>query len=129
VPTDDRVALTDDPEREVSGMGVNEDDPRGFAGRCEYAWCTTEHGATVHPDDEVHRSGGVGFPARVRGGAERGPGIATDVEIGVLRRPSDTENWLVIEVAGGGLAMTAEGARALRRALVDDPQIQAALSP
>ncbi|MCC4248533.1 MULTISPECIES: hypothetical protein [Microbacterium] len=129
MPTDDRVALADDPEKEVSGMSEDDVRPRHSNGRCAFAWCTTLHGETTHPDDEDHRSAGAGFSARLRGVDESGRGAAVDVEVGILRRRDDTENWLVIEVGGGGLALSAEGARELRRALADDPQIREALRP
>lgn len=97
--------------------------------RCDLAWCTTPHGETVHPDDEAHRSEGVGFLARVRGVREIGPGVDVDVEVGLLRRKDDLESWLVIEGADGtGLELSLEGARRLRRVLEGDPYIRAALA-
>ena len=96
--------------------------------RCSFAWCATRHGATVHPDDEAHRSTGAGFPARVRGTGEAGPGADADVEVGILRRSDDSENWLVIEVGGHGLALSRDGARELCRVLANDPQVRDALS-
>lgn len=97
--------------------------------RCDLAWCTTPHGDTVHPDDEVHRSEGVGFLARIRAVREAGPGVEAEVEVGLLRRKDDIEGWLVIEGADGtGLELSFEGARRLRRVLDGDPQIRAALA-
>lgn len=96
---------------------------------CSFEWCETAHDDTAHPEDEAHRSVGVGFVARVRGVHDRGPGVWRDVEVGVLRRRNDTESWLVIEAEDGtGLAINVDGARELRRALADDPQIRRAFS-
>jgi hypothetical protein len=128
VPTDDRGVLADDPEREVSGMSENDVHPRHSGARCTYAWCTTRHGLTVHPDDETHRSSGSGFTARVRGSDESGAGRESEVEVGILRRPGDVENWLAIELGSVGLALSIDGARELRRVLAEDPQIREALS-
>jgi hypothetical protein len=82
--------------------------------RCAYAWCVTDHGRTVHPDDEDHRSAGSGFAARVRDGSSLGCGEITDLEIGVLRRRGDAETWISIESgAGVSLALPLVDARAL----------------
>ncbi len=102
--------------------------PRSEVARCGFAWCTTLHGSTVHPDDETHRSAGIAFPARVRGVHEQGRGTEADVEVGVLRRTDDADDWLVIEVGGGGLALSLSGAAELRRILTEDPGIGGALS-
>lgn len=102
--------------------------PRPETARCGFAWCTTLHGSTVHPDDEAHRSAGIAFAARVRGVDEKGRGRDADVEVGVLRRPDDADDWIVIEVAGGGFALSPGGAAELRRILVEDPGIGRALS-
>ncbi|CAH0254766.1 hypothetical protein [Microbacterium sp. Bi128] len=129
MPTDDRVVRADDPEKEVSGMSEFDVRPPRRARRCGFAWCTTRHGETAHPDDEAHRSDGVAFSARVRAVDERGPGVDAEVEVGLLRRVTDQDTWLVIEAASGtGLALTLEGARELRRVLDGDPQVRAALS-
>ena len=101
--------------------------PRLATTRCEFTWCTTRHGDTVHPDDETHRSAGIAFTARVRGVAAIARGVEADVEVGILRRPGDTENWLVIEVAGGGISLSQSGAAELRRILRDDPDVREAL--
>lgn len=98
------------------------------AGSCPYAWCTTDHGATVHPDDEVHRSAGAAVEIRVRRADDHAPGAPATVEVGLLRRPDDTETWLVIDDgAAVSLAMTLEGARRLREACDRDPLLRAAL--
>ncbi len=103
--------------------------PPRRARRCDFAWCTTRHGETAHPDDEAHRSDGVAFSARARAVEGRGSGVDAEVEVGLLRRVTDHDTWLVIEAASGtGLALTLEGARELRRVLDGDPQIRAALS-
>ncbi|MBQ9916697.1 hypothetical protein AB0870_03000 [Microbacterium proteolyticum] len=109
-------------------MSENDVHPRHSGARCTYAWCTTRHGLTVHPDDETHRSSGSGFTARVRGSDESGAGRESEVEVGILRRPGDVENWLAIELGSVGLALSIDGARELRRVLAEDPQIREALS-
>lgn len=108
-------------------MSENDVQSRSVGARCTYAWCTTRHGRTIHPDDETHRSSGSGFPARVRG-SEEAAGTERQVEVGILRRPGDVENWLAIEVGSIELALSMDGARELRRVLADDPQIREALS-
>lgn len=86
--------------------------------RCTYAWCVTEHGATVHPDDEVHRSAGRSLTVRARRSDAEGTGQETELEIGALRRAGDAETWIVIETGiGASLALTREGARLLGRQL------------
>jgi hypothetical protein len=124
VPTDDRFAREGDPEKEVSGMRENDVRPLRPQARCGFPWCTTLHGETAHPDDEAHRSAGAGFTARVRSVDETGAGVETDVEVGILRRLDDDQNWLVLEVAGGGLAFARDGVLELRRILVENPQIR-----
>ncbi|WP_153001448.1 hypothetical protein [Microbacterium testaceum] len=95
--------------------------------RCAFVWCTTEHGRTVHPDDETHRSAGAGFPARVREGVIAGGGMATDVEVGLVRGPDDRETWVALEFGAGRMvAIDAEAARVLGRLLCEDPDIAAA---
>ncbi len=95
---------------------------------CVFAWCTTAHGETVHPDDEVHRSAGTGFPARVRDVHGSGAGLSTDVEVGVLRRDDDVQAWVVLEFGGGpAIAIDPEAARTLGRILRDDPDLVATL--
>ncbi|MFS0792949.1 hypothetical protein [Microbacterium sp. 1P10AE] len=126
MPTDDRVAREGDPEKEVSGMRENDVRPVRTEARCGFPWCTTLHGETAHPDDEAHRSAGVGFTARVRSVDETGAGAEADVEVGILRRLDDDEDWLVVEVAGEGLAFGRDGVRQLRRILVENPQIREA---
>ncbi|MDF2990788.1 MAG: RecA-superfamily ATPase [Microbacterium sp.] len=97
------------------------------AAPCPFPWCTTDHGKTVHPDDETHRSAGVGFAARVRDGLVGGPGILTDVEVGILRRDDDEESWVSLEFGGGhGVAIDLGAARTLGRLLRDDPDLAAA---
>lgn len=97
---------------------------------CAFAWCTTAHGATAHRDDEAHRSAGRGFLSRVRRPDDAGRGDETDVEVGLLRRLTDDDTWVVIETgAGPGIALSLAGARELRRLLAEDPQLRAALAP
>lgn len=103
----------------------------GAAGvaRCGFAWCATEHGDTVHPADEDHRSVGWGSPGRVRDGRGVGPGAETDIEIGVLRRKDDAHTWVVIDAGAGlSIALSPEAAFTLGRRLVDDPDVRAARS-
>lgn len=86
--------------------------------RCVHVWCVSEHGATVHPDDEDHRSAGVSVTVRARRGDARGPGEETELELGALRRADDLETWIVIETGiGVSLALTREGAQLLERRL------------
>ncbi|MDF2045879.1 hypothetical protein [Microbacterium sp. Kw_RZR3] len=95
--------------------------------KCAFVWCTTEHGHTVHPDDEVHRSAGTGFPARVREGFVGG-GTVTDIEVGLVRGPDDRETWVALEFgAGRTVAIDAAAARVLGRLLREDRDIAAAL--
>ena len=95
--------------------------------RCAFEWCTTEHGRTVHPDDEAHRSAGTGFPARVREGFVGG-GIVTDIEVGLVRGPDDRETWVALEFGSGcTVAIDAAAARVLGRLLREDRDIAAAL--
>lgn len=89
--------------------------------RCALTWCVTAHGETVHPDDDDHRSAGVGMMVRARRGDARGPGEETELEIGALRRSDDSETWIVIEAGiGVSLALTRDGARSLSRRLRDE---------
>lgn len=93
---------------------------------CTYRWCTTEHGATTHPDDEDHRSRGILLPATTR--ARRAPARDTEVEVGLLRHQDDDESWFVIEDGNGvHLEVTLDTARSLLRAIRNDPSLSAAL--
>ncbi|MCJ1706413.1 hypothetical protein [Microbacterium sp. VKM Ac-2923] len=97
--------------------------------RCVFAWCVTEHGATVHPDDEDHRSVGVSVTVRARRGDAGGPGEETELELGALRRAGDSETWIVIETGiGVSLALTREGAHLLQRRLLGEIGTDGALS-
>lgn len=89
--------------------------------RCALVWCVTAHGETVHPDDDDHRSAGIGVTVRARRGEARGSGEETELEIGALRRSDDAETWIVIETGiGVSLALTRDGARSLSRRLSDE---------
>lgn len=89
--------------------------------RCIHPWCVTEHGATVHPDDEDHRSAGAALTVRARRAEARGPGGETQLELGALRRVGESETWIVIETGiGASLALTRDGARLLQRRLHDE---------
>jgi len=123
VPADVRVAeFCGGPERVVSGMPADDRFAREVkTRRCPYEWCVTAHGATVHPDDEDHRSAGRGFRAWVRDGSGRGTGTLSDVEVGALRRTDDDRTWVVVETGAGiALALDADAARSLGRRLTDD---------
>lgn len=96
--------------------------------QCAFAWCTTEHGRTVHPDDETHRSAGVGLRAHVREGLSAGAGVLTRLEVGLVRGLNDRETWVALEFgAGCAIAIDAVTARTLGRLLRDDPDIAAAI--
>ncbi|MDF2664208.1 MAG: RecA-superfamily ATPase [Microbacterium sp.] len=95
---------------------------------CAFAWCTTDHGETVHPDDEIHRSAGTGFPARVRDGHLGSADVLRDIEVGVIRRPDDAESWVALEFgAGYAVAIDVVAARTLGRLLRDASAVAAAL--
>lgn len=97
---------------------------------CGFAWCVTEHGSTVHPDDEDHRSAGVGMTVRVRDDVTRGPGVSTKVEVGLLRRIDESETWLVVEAgAGSSLSIPLHSARALVASVRDDSRVGGLLVP
>lgn len=99
------------------------------AAPCSFAWCTTNHGRTVHPDDEIHRSAGTGFIARVRGGDVGGAGVLTDVEVGLVRRSDDDDAWVALEFGGGhAIAIDPGAARTLGRLLRDDPVLAVVLA-
>ena len=101
---------------------------RAQATRCAFVWCTTDHGETVHPADETHRSAGTGFAARVRDGLHGGAGTLTEIEVGVLRRHDDAESWVALEFgAGYAIAIDVGAARRLGRLLRDSPDIAAAV--
>ncbi len=108
------------PARKVSGMDERLPGRRDDQQRCIHEWCVTDHGATVHPDDEDHRSAGVALTVRARRGDARGGGEDTTLELGALRRADDADTWIVIETGiGVSLALTREGARALQRRLAE----------
>jgi hypothetical protein len=92
-------------------------------------WCTSEHGATLHPDDEDHRSSGVAVPLTVRTAGSAGVAAETDAEIGLLRRRSDSTNWLVIEDGANlHVELTLDSARRLVAAVSQDPVLRAAIA-
>ncbi|WP_298871239.1 hypothetical protein [uncultured Microbacterium sp.] len=94
--------------------------------RCAFEWCATDHGRTVHADDEDHRSEGVAVALRVRAAASSGPGRLDDYEVGLLRRSADDETWLVVEAPGGvSIAMSREAARAVVHAVRVDRHLRA----
>lgn len=64
---------------------------------CPYRWCVTEHGRTLHPDDEDHRSIGVAIPLEVRRTGDPATVRTVIVEVGLYRRRTDDETWLVFD--------------------------------
>jgi hypothetical protein len=102
------------------------DPEREPATRCALPWCTTPHGFTTHPDDEDHRSAGVLVPVTVRDAA--GP-RETEIEVGLLRRRTDADTWLVLEDgAGVHLELTLASARRLRDVVRTDDVLKLAVS-
>lgn len=105
-------------------MDSEDAEPVRVGGRCEFSWCTTEHGQTVHPDDEEHRSGGVALPVRVRRAGESGAGTATVVDVGLHRGLHDDQTWLSFD---DGRTVRAEvslaAAREVLRAVLADPDL------
>ena len=92
---------------------------------CSFEWCATEHGRTVHADDEDHRSEGVAIAARTRAAASRGRGRLEEWEVGLLRRSTDDETWLVVEAPRGvSVALSREAARAVFRAVRSDRHLR-----
>lgn len=95
---------------------------------CGFSWCTTDHGATLHPDDEEHRSAGVAVPVVYRRGAMRSTERQTTVEIGLVQRASDLQVWLVLDDgADVDLQIPAELAHQVVAALRSDPHLGAEL--
>ncbi|SDO46956.1 hypothetical protein SAMN04487848_1042 [Microbacterium sp. ru370.1] len=103
---------------------VFDSDPLG----CGYAWCMTEHGRTVHPSDEDHRSAGTGVTVRVRAGFDHGSGRLEEWEIGLLRRSTDAETWLVVETGdGAAVALSHDATKVLLEAVSADRDLMAFL--
>ncbi|WP_336630995.1 MULTISPECIES: hypothetical protein [unclassified Microbacterium] len=106
-----------DPDRDRKGSAT-----------CTRPWCVTAHGETSHPDDEDHRSAGLGVAVHTRSRAGRGH--RTIAEVGLLQRRTDPEVWLVIEDGAGLHAeVTLESARRIVRAVAADPVLRDALVP
>lgn len=114
----------------VSDGRRHPDRDREGAATCTRPWCVTAHGETAHPDDEDHRSAGLGVAVDTRSCADSGRGHRTIAEVGLLQRRSDPDVWLVIE-DGADLRMevTLESARRLVRAITTDPVLSDALAP
>jgi hypothetical protein len=92
---------------------------------CPFPWCATPHGATLHPDDEDHRSVGLLVPVSVR---EAGRTIDTEVEVGLVRRRGDAETWLVVEDgAAVHLEISLASVARVRAAVRRDPVLHDAL--
>lgn len=100
----------------------------GPAPRCGLAWCTTDHGATLHPDDEEHRSAGIAVPIVYRHGAARSAERSTTVEIGLVKRSSDLQVWLVFDDgAGVDVEVPVAFAQRVVTAVRSDPHLSAEL--
>lgn len=100
------------------------------APRCAFRWCVTEHGSTAHPDDEDHRSAGVGVSARVRDAVGFGPGLLAEVEIGLLRRTTDAETWVIVETGiGASVSLPVSAVRELAIGLQEEGELVALLAP
>ncbi|WP_375385416.1 hypothetical protein [uncultured Microbacterium sp.] len=97
---------------------------------CGFAWCTTEHGRTVHPDDEDHFSDGIPVELELRRMGDPATTFTTTVEVGFTRRVHDTQTWLSID--DGRRVRVDVGlysARAVLRAVLADPLLAAELRP
>lgn len=95
---------------------------------CTWEWCTTPHGATQHPDDEQHRSAGIGTSALVRTPGR--PARRVDVETGLVARDGDDEPWVAIELDDArAIELTVTSARRILRALLADPAVAAVVCP
>lgn len=93
---------------------------------CAYAWCVTEHGRTVHPHDEDHRSAGIAVAVRVRPARDRGAGRSEQWELGLLRRTTDSETWFVVEAEEGtSVALSREALGMLLEAVRADRDLSA----
>jgi hypothetical protein len=101
-----------------------ESGPKHPPAPCVFPWCTTPHGATLHAADEDHRSDGRTVTLVRR---PRGPGSApnrSDVEVGLLRRRTDSQTWLVVEDGRDiHVEVTLDSAIDLLGALEADPAV------
>jgi hypothetical protein len=91
---------------------------------CVFPWCTTPHGETLHAADEDHRSDGRSVTLTRR---RRGAGTTStrfEVEIGLLRRRTDSQTWLVVEDGRDiHVELTVESALDLLRTLAADTAV------
>ncbi len=95
---------------------------------CDYDWCTTQHPAGIHPSDDDHRSSGVATPTPVRRVDETGEGTDVDLEVGLIRRRTDGQTWLVLDAGNGiGIELGLDGARRVFRALLREEALRSAL--
>jgi len=98
--------------------------------RCAFDWCVTEHGATVHPDDEDHRSAGRGAEVRVRDAGAAGEGEPDVLEAGLLRRAGDADTWVVLETGtGASISVPVGDFRAFLHAWRDDAWLSRLCGP
>lgn len=96
----------------------------------DFAWCSTPHDSLHHPDDDDHRSTGIHLRLTVRGPGSSASRREAEVEVGLLRRTTDSDTWLVIEDgARVHLEITLDSARRLAAAIRDDPMLRAAVAP
>jgi hypothetical protein len=104
--------------------GENRHPARSGVGSCGFAWCTTDHGHTTHPDDEDHRDDGIPVDLEVRDNADAASATVRSAEVGLLRRRSDDQTWLVVD-DGSGLdhAISLDSARRLVRAIARNPAL------
>lgn len=111
------------PDHESVSPTGETDDPRS----CEFAWCTTTHGRTVHPADETHRSAGLSVRIDFADPARRD--TSESVEIGLVRPWAAEQTWLVVEREDGrALTMSLESARRVWRTVHDDPDLRGVLT-
>lgn len=91
---------------------------------CGFEWCATPHGAPVHEDDEDHRSEGWSAVITVRASGPAASEDSTEVEVGLLRRRTDSQTWLLIEDGRSVHAeVSLDSARDLLRAIRSDAAV------
>lgn len=104
------------------------DAPQIHDAPCSLAWCTTAHGATLHPQDEDHRSDGREVILTLHDRQSAGGVRRIAAEVGLLRRAASSQTWLVLEDGRSlDVEIAIESARDLLRALAADPPVARAL--